>query len=164
MFAPSFLFDYFSILRATLSLFRSLSHVLPSSHIYRSDEDHTYVVTIPDDRRMILGRHSVLVKFVEELLRRRCQINRGKALLSRSNRQRGEMEKTQSELGRDMSSFASPIVKLISRARCTRAEYDVNFKSGKERERERERSRELSRDTRTNRRRREHEVKDKTQK
>lgn len=44
---------------------------------------------------MILGRHPVLVKFVGELLRRQCQINRGKALLSRSNRRRGEMEKTE---------------------------------------------------------------------
>lgn len=87
---------------------------------------------------MILGRHSVLVKFAEELLHRRCQINHGKALLSRSNRRRGEMEKTRSELGRDMSSFASPIVKLISRARRTRAEYDVDFKTDKEKEREKE--------------------------
>lgn len=84
---------------------------------------------------MILGRRSLLVKFAVELLRRRCQINRGKALLSRSNRQRGEDERRrrQSELGRDMSSFASPIVEVISRTRCTSTEYDVDFKAGKKR-------------------------------
>lgn len=60
------------------------------------------------NRGMILGRRSLLVKFAVELSRLRCQINRGKALLSRSNRQRGETRgrKRQSELGRDMSSFA----------------------------------------------------------
>lgn len=124
----------FSLLSLSIFLFL-MSYSL---YIYCSDEDHTYVVTVVDDRRMILGRHSVLVKFVGELLRRRCQINHGKALLSRSNRRRGEMEKTQSELGRDVSSFASPIVKLISRARCTRVKYDVDFKTDKERERKRE--------------------------
>lgn len=103
---PSLPPDYFSIFRATLSLspfplplsslvlFPSFSR--PSSLLgnraeaaRRSDEDHTYVVTARDDRRMILGRHSPLVKFAGELLRHRCQINRGKALLSRSNRRDG---------------------------------------------------------------------------
>lgn len=67
------------------------------------------------NRGMILGRRSPLVKFAVELLRRRCQINREKALLSRSNRQRGETRgrRRQSELGRDTSSFVSPIVEVI---------------------------------------------------
>lgn len=114
--------DYFSIFRTTLlpslsltlvaSFHRSL--VRPSSSeaveaARRSDEDPTYVVTTWDDRRMILGRHSPLVKFAGELLRRRCQINRGKALLSRSNR-RGRETARRRELGRDTFSF-TPIVK-----------------------------------------------------
>jgi len=67
-----------------------LSRVLLFQVVYRSDEDRTFVVMARNDRGMILGRHSLLVKFAVELLRRRCQINRGKALLSRSNRQRRE--------------------------------------------------------------------------
>jgi len=73
-----------------------------------------------------------------ELLRRRCQINRGKALLSRSNRQRGERRERQSELDRDMSLSVSPIVEVISHMKCTNEEYDVDFKAGKKGRRERE--------------------------
>jgi len=41
-------------------------------------------------RGMILGRHSHLVKFAGELLRR--QVNRGEALLFQSNRRRDKRE------------------------------------------------------------------------
>lgn len=84
-FFSSFSRHFFALL-LSVSLASCLLQVVP----YRSDEDHTYVVTAREGRGMILGRHSLLVKFAVELLRRRCQINRGKALLSRSNRQREE--------------------------------------------------------------------------
>lgn len=93
VFSSRLLFSFFfPVFHVTPSLCSCLllSRVLPSPTVYRSDEDHTYVVMARDVRGMILGRRSRLVKFAVQLLRRRCQINHGKALLSRSNRQRGQ--------------------------------------------------------------------------
>lgn len=84
---------------------------------------------------MILGRRSLLVKLAVELPRRRCRINRGKALLSRSNRQRGE----------DRANSRHVLVRFADRdtTRETYEEYDVDFKAGRtgEEEGDRERSR-----------------------